>query len=89
MPAAPGQTCLLLPLVAKGYWKKLFMESCEGQEKEAEQKHRGGRPTKNVKRSNHLMVRLTPTERFLIEGKAKEANMNQVNGSGRLPKGQR
>jgi hypothetical protein len=48
---------------------------CEGKEKEAGQKHKGGRPTKRVKRSNHLMVRLTDTERFVIEGKAKSAGV--------------
>ncbi|HXS36943.1 MAG TPA: plasmid mobilization relaxosome protein MobC [Flavipsychrobacter sp.] len=38
-------------------------------------KHKGGRPTKKIKRSSHLMVRLTETERFLIESKAKDAGL--------------
>ena len=34
-----------------------------------------GRPKKTVSRSNILMVRLTPTEKFLIEGRAKKAGL--------------
>ena len=34
-----------------------------------------GRPKKGIRRSNILMVRLTPTERILIDGKAKTAGM--------------
>jgi hypothetical protein len=36
---------------------------------------RGGRPPKKVKRQSQLMVRLTETERFLIEEKAGDAGM--------------
>ncbi|WP_192579185.1 plasmid mobilization protein [Dyadobacter aurulentus] len=36
---------------------------------------KGGRPPKKVKRQSQLMVRLTETERFLIEEKAKVAGM--------------
>ena len=36
---------------------------------------KGGRPPKKVKRESQLMVRLTETERFLIEAKSKEAGM--------------
>ena len=36
---------------------------------------KGGRPPKKVKRQSQLMVRLTETERFLIEEKAKDAGM--------------
>ena len=36
---------------------------------------KGGRPPKKVKRESQLMVRLTETERFLIETKAREAGM--------------
>jgi hypothetical protein len=34
-----------------------------------------GRPKKTIKRSAFLMVRLTPTERILIEGRAKNAGL--------------
>ena len=34
-----------------------------------------GRPKKTVRRSDFLMVRLTPTERILIEGRAKNAGI--------------
>jgi beta-phosphoglucomutase-like phosphatase (HAD superfamily) len=36
---------------------------------------KGGRPPKKVKRQSQLMVRLTETERFLIEEKARDAGM--------------
>lgn len=38
-------------------------------------KPKGGRPPKKVKRQSQLMVRLTETERFLIEEKARDAGM--------------
>lgn len=34
-----------------------------------------GRPKKGIKRNNILMVRLTPTERLLIEDKSRHAGM--------------
>lgn len=34
-----------------------------------------GRPKKGIKRSEILMIRLTPTERLLIEDKSKKAGM--------------
>nr|WP_294896207.1 plasmid mobilization relaxosome protein MobC [uncultured Pedobacter sp.] len=34
-----------------------------------------GRPKKTIRRSNILMVRLTPTEKMLIEGRAKNAGL--------------
>ncbi|UKJ09187.1 plasmid mobilization protein [Solitalea lacus] len=34
-----------------------------------------GRPKKGIKRSEVIMVRLTPTERLLIENKAKKAGL--------------
>ncbi len=34
-----------------------------------------GRPKKTIKRSDFLMVRLTPTEKILIEGRAKNAGL--------------
>jgi hypothetical protein len=34
-----------------------------------------GRPKKTIRRSDFLMVRLTPTERILIEGRAKNAGI--------------
>jgi len=36
---------------------------------------KGGRPPKKIKRQSQLVVRLTETERFLIEEKAKDAGM--------------
>ncbi len=38
-------------------------------------KHKGGAPKKRIKREKDMRVRLTATERFLIENKAKEAGM--------------
>jgi ketol-acid reductoisomerase len=38
-------------------------------------KHKGGRPKVRVRRENHVKVRLTATERFLIAAKAKDAGM--------------
>lgn len=38
-------------------------------------KRKGGRPPKKIRRSNDIRMRLTDTERFLIEEKAKEAGM--------------
>jgi hypothetical protein len=34
-----------------------------------------GRPKKTIRRSDFLMIRLTPTERVLIEGRAKNAGL--------------
>ncbi|SEM69978.1 mobilisation protein (MobC) [Mucilaginibacter gossypiicola] len=45
-------------------------------EKDKTQKKRlPGRPKKTVSRSDFLMVRLTPTERVLIDGRAKRAGL--------------
>jgi len=45
-------------------------------EKEKTQKKRlPGRPKKTISRSDFLMVRLTPTERVLIEERAKKAGL--------------
>ncbi|WP_276348842.1 plasmid mobilization relaxosome protein MobC [Daejeonella sp. JGW-45] len=44
-------------------------------EETTEDKRKGGRPRKKVRRSNDIRVRLTDMERFLIEEKAKEAGM--------------
>lgn len=38
-------------------------------------KHKGGAPKKRIKRASGIRVRLTSTERFLIESKAREAGM--------------
>jgi len=38
-------------------------------------KSKGGRPVKKIKRSYILMIRLTATEKLLIEGRAKDAGM--------------
>lgn len=36
---------------------------------------KGGAPKKRIRRETHVKVRLTKTERFLIESKAKQAGM--------------
>ncbi|MBB5639102.1 hypothetical protein HDE68_005040 [Pedobacter cryoconitis] len=38
-------------------------------------KHKGGAPQKRIKRASGIRVRLTTTERFLIESKARQAGM--------------
>ncbi|MBT2561358.1 plasmid mobilization relaxosome protein MobC [Pedobacter sp. ISL-68] len=38
-------------------------------------KHKGGAPKKRIRREVHVKVRLTTTERFLIESKARGAGM--------------
>ena len=38
-------------------------------------RRRPGRPKKTIRRSDLLMVRLTPTEKLLIEGRAKNAGI--------------
>ena len=38
-------------------------------------KGRGGAPKKRIRREAHVKVRLTATERFLIESKARQAGM--------------
>lgn len=38
-------------------------------------RHKGGAPQKKVKRANGIRVRLTTSERFLIESKAKQAGI--------------
>lgn len=37
--------------------------------------HKPGRPKKRISRSDILMVRVTPTERIFIEGRAKNAGI--------------
>jgi len=51
------------------------METAKAQHQRPE-KNKGGRPTKRVKRTQVLVVRLTETERLLVAGKAREAGMN-------------
>lgn len=50
------------------------MEKTETQDRKS-YNPKGGRPPKKVKRQSQLMVRLTDTERFLIEEKARDAGM--------------
>lgn len=38
-------------------------------------KDKGGAPKKRIRRETHVKVRLTTTERFLIESKARQAGM--------------
>jgi hypothetical protein len=42
-------------------------------ERQGPQRKKGGRPTKRVKRSCTVVVRMTETERLLVTGKAREA----------------
>jgi hypothetical protein len=41
----------------------------------ARPKHKGGAPQKRIKRASGIRVRLTATERFLIESNARQAGM--------------
>jgi len=43
--------------------------------KNVTKRKKSGRPKKTIRRSDLLMVRLTPTERVLIEGRAKNAGL--------------
>jgi hypothetical protein len=83
-----GQTCLLRPMVAKGFRsKKVLYEYCKSikimeilskeniKPKTERPKHKGGAPSKRVKREQDIRVRLTATERFHIESKSKAAGM--------------
>lgn len=40
-----------------------------------EPKHKGGRPKVRVRRETHVKVRMTATDRFMIEANAKDAGM--------------
>ncbi|TPE43325.1 plasmid mobilization protein [Pontibacter mangrovi] len=51
------------------------METAKAQHQENTRK-KGGRPAKRIKRSHVLVVRLTETERLLVEGKAREAGLS-------------
>ena len=42
-------------------------------------KHKGGAPKKKVRREMDIRIRLTATEKFLIENKAKAAGMRASN----------
>lgn len=44
-------------------------------QKNQPKRRKGGRPPKKIKRKNILVVRLTDTERFLVESKARQAGM--------------
>jgi hypothetical protein len=83
-PSARGQTCPLRPLVAEGFKTVLggVMENAiKPIAKELDQptakveKHKGGRPAKKIKKASGIRVRLSATEYFLIETKARKANM--------------
>jgi hypothetical protein len=50
------------------------MTKTESKDKTAA-KTKGGRPQKGIKRNNFLNVRMTATERMLIESKAKKAGL--------------
>lgn len=38
-------------------------------------RHKGGRPKAKVKRESHVKVRMTATDRFMVNAKAKDAGM--------------
>src|SRR5688572_5741225 len=52
------------------------METAVAQRQQSHERKKGGRPAKRVKRSLTLVVRVTETERLLVEGKAQEAGMS-------------
>lgn len=52
------------------------MHTVAAQQRQSHEGKKGGRPTKRVKRSHILVVRVTDTERLLIEGKAREAGLS-------------
>ncbi|MEJ8802125.1 plasmid mobilization protein [Pontibacter sp. H249] len=51
------------------------MEAAHTQQ-QSQEKKKGGRPVKRVKRSYTLVVRVTETERLLVSGKAREAGLS-------------
>jgi hypothetical protein len=84
LPGAYGteQTCLLRPVVAKGESaEKLRDEPMETTTKTKDKlsgdrpKNKGGAPKKRVRRELIIRVRMTATERFQIDNKAKAAGM--------------
>jgi hypothetical protein len=46
------------------------------EEPKRDTKHKGGRPTKPIKRNKLIGVRCSATERFIIEAKAKATNIS-------------
>jgi|GEM_PF-35466 len=65
-----------LPLVGFLKYQKRYEHMTATTENKTITKVRtSGRPKKTIKRSDFLMVRLTPTERILIEGRAKNAGL--------------
>jgi hypothetical protein len=46
------------------------------EEPKRDTKHKGGRPTKPIKRNKLIGVRCSATERYVIEAKAKSINMS-------------
>ncbi|MBD1398797.1 hypothetical protein H9Q13_16615 [Pontibacter sp. JH31] len=51
------------------------MDTAVAQGRQNPDRKKGARPAKRVRRSHTLSVRVTDTERLLIEGKAREAGM--------------
>lgn len=81
------KTCFLLPMVAGRPARHLkagrimsgtiSTEDLKGQVNKQQIliKGKGGAPKKRIRREVHVKVRLTTTERFLIESKARQAGM--------------
>jgi hypothetical protein len=77
-----GQTCLLRPLVAKGenersFIRLLMVTTAEAKHNQAtiKPRNKGGAPKKRVRRDLIIRIRMTATERFQIDTKAKAAGM--------------
>jgi hypothetical protein len=82
MPDGTGQTCLLRPMVAKGKNGRKRKELTDGsnskdnnKQQVTQPKNKGGAPKKRVKRELIIRIRMTATERFYIDSKAKAAGM--------------
>jgi hypothetical protein len=70
--ASEKELAFLLPMVAKSSEEKLrnILEELLNAGKS-----KGGRPVKKIKREKIIMVRLSKTEHFIIEGKASKAGL--------------
>jgi len=65
------RTCFLLPMVAKRFKERIkTMETLVKKDKA-----KGGRPIKIIKKDSGVRIRLSRTERYLIDEKAKKAGM--------------
>ena len=91
-----GQTCLLRPMVAKGESAENIRDELMEATKRTKDKlpgdqpkNKGGAPKKRVKRELIIRIRMSATERFQIEDKAKAAGMRSstwIRGSAKSAK---